>query len=224
MKVILEYEDLIFKLIQEYVSKNRIFNSEDILPYLMSRVAKSKINLNQKGIMLIIQSLIKKNKIIEGSTLTRSDVLENINRDTVYDYIMRNPGSYFRKMVRDLKCSKSVIAWHVKILLDFEYIKSKNIDNRDIYYDINLDPEVALFFYLNSNEKCKKIVDFFNERDQISKLSEIYNSVGMHHYTIKKYMDLLEEIKILTKENKNDSFCITFNRRKYIKLSNSLKL
>ena len=67
----------VFGFIQEYLEKERFFNSLEILPFISSRVAKSSMDINLTGIKAAIRVLIDKNHIVEQSKITSKAVLSN---------------------------------------------------------------------------------------------------------------------------------------------------
>ncbi|MBD3228094.1 MAG: hypothetical protein GF329_07880 [Candidatus Lokiarchaeota archaeon] len=205
----LKYESLVFDIIQEYVNKNRTFNYNTILPFINSRFGKSNINLNNRGIKLIIQKLIKKGLISEGSKLTRTDVLSNPNRKDIFDFIKNNPGIYFNKLVEKLDLNPPVVGWHLKTLLKFKCIKYKKIENRKVYFIVNIEKDLLKLYYTLSKNKCKQIIDYFLMNNSAKK-SQISNKLSMHHYTVNKYLDILEEYNLVKKSKKNFIFNIDY--------------
>ena len=80
VEVIASNEQTVLEIINEYLDKNRFFRVNDILPFISSRFAKSGININVNGIRTILKSLVEKNFIVDGSKLTRDEILFNFNR------------------------------------------------------------------------------------------------------------------------------------------------
>ena len=106
---------------------NRYFTLEDIVPFINVRIKKFSINLNYVGIREILRSLIKKKQILERSKLTREEILDNHNRREIFTFINENPGVYFNQIANKLNLSNYILAWHIKILLKFNYIRSKYV-------------------------------------------------------------------------------------------------
>ncbi|MFX0070067.1 MAG: hypothetical protein ACFFAO_03165 [Candidatus Hermodarchaeota archaeon] len=222
-EIVLEKEGLIFELIQEYLAKKRTFNAKEIMPYLNNRISKSKTNLNEKGIKLILQNLIEKNIIIEGSRITKKDVLSNVNRRKIFEFIKENPGTYLNKIVKKLNYNINLVSWHVKTLLKFECINTSKIENHEVYYITEINPNLVRKIHFISKEKCKIIIEYFKKHRKIKRKSDLYNNLDMHHNTIKKYLELLEEFNIIIKTNGKGEPLYTFNEETYQKLQSYLK-
>jgi len=47
---ILQYEEAVLFIVQEYLNKNRYFTVDDIIPFINSRLRELSINLNFSGI------------------------------------------------------------------------------------------------------------------------------------------------------------------------------
>ena len=132
-----EQEKLVLNIIQEYLNKNRIFNMKEIIPFITARFKMASININNRGIEESLKILVNRKLIVEGSKLYRDDLLINKKRNLIYEFIVKNPGTYFNRIIKALRISNHVVIWHLEILLKFEYINKQNIENHDIYFDFN---------------------------------------------------------------------------------------
>ncbi len=205
MTNVLEYEELVFNLVQEYLDKNRVFKMDKIVPYVQNSLSRNAIRLTVPSIKKIIVSLIEKNKIAEGSMLTKEDVLENPTRVKIYEYIVKNPGVYFNKIVKETEINIPVVAWHINMLIKFDFVKKEKIDNRDIYYKSDLDIETVKKAVILSSEKNQKILFFLKENDSGLSKTQLSDALQMHPNTISKCLEDLENIKVinnLTESNK----------------------
>ncbi len=134
-----EEENIVLTVVQEYLDKNRQFDLEKIISFIISRFRLSAINININGLKEILKSLIKKNLIVEGSKLSHDDILLNLKRLKIYNYILKNPGVYFNRIVKDLNLSNHIVIWHLNMLMRFNFIKEVVLDNHKIYFETNLD-------------------------------------------------------------------------------------
>ena len=153
---IVEHEEIVFSMIKEYLYPKRPFDMSKILPYLYNYFSRASININQVGIKKIIISLLKKKKIVEGSTLTSDEILNNTIRKRIYDLINENPGIIFHRIKTELDLSNAVGAWHLSILERFEYIRTLVFDNHEIYLNPDINLEKIEIYYLISSFKRKK--------------------------------------------------------------------
>ena len=193
-------EQIVLNVVQEYLDKNRQFNMEKILPFIISRFRLASINISKNGIEEILRSLIKKDLLVEGSKLSRDDILLNLKRLQIYNFILRNPGTYFNRIIKELNLSNHIVVWHLSMLLKFKYVSKEVFDNHDIYFDSNLDFEQVKISYFTLKEKSKKIIDYLKvNHDGITK-TRLSEALKMHPNTITKYLDSLLEHNIINKE------------------------
>ena len=75
-----EEEEVVLNIVHEYLNKNRQFVFEEILPYLNSRIRLSSVNISHEGVRKILISLTNKKFIVEGSKLSKSEILNNKKR------------------------------------------------------------------------------------------------------------------------------------------------
>ncbi|MFX1573722.1 MAG: hypothetical protein ACFFB0_13310 [Promethearchaeota archaeon] len=202
-----EEEIKVFRLIEEQLKQNRIFNIEKAITYIQSRYNKIKGNLNYNGIMEVINSLIKKKIIVEGSKLTRKTVLLNSNRNDIYNLIKLNPGIYVNRLAKTLKISCFVIKWHIHMLLKFNLIRQRNLNGHISYYDNLLTPTNDIIFHIISKEKCVRIIELLKSNNNGVTKYQISKQLRMHYNTIVKYLDNLDAFNLLIrKENNNREY------------------
>ena len=219
VEIVASNEHAVLEIINEYLDKNRFFSVNDILPFISSRFAKSSINININGIRTILKSLIEKSFIVEGSKLTRNEILLNFNRKKIYEYIQENPGAQFYNIVSNLDLNISVVEWHLNILIKFMYITKEKIEKTDTYFDVNVKSENRMIIYLISKDKCKQIIDFLKENQEGITRSQISEQLNMHSTTVTKYTDKLHENRILTKKSLPNKTLYFLNNENYEKLS-----
>jgi predicted transcriptional regulator len=208
---LLEQEKLVLDVVQEYLDKNRYFNMKEILPFINSRFKMASINLNTRGIEEVLRSLVKKKLIVEGSKLSSKDILTIKKRKMIYNFILRNPGTYFYKIVRELKLSNHVVVWHLNILLKFNFIKMEELENHNIYFDSNFNEKDREFRYFISKERSKKIVECIKKNYFGITKTQLSIDLGMHINTITKYLESLEYFNVITKEKISKKRLFFFN-------------
>jgi len=212
-------EHIVFELVQEYLERNRYFDKEKIFPYISSRIAKNNCNLNNNGIRDTLNSLEKKNLVVEGSKLTKENLLFNSNRRAIYNFVIDNPGVYSNKIANNLKLSVFSVDWHLNMLLKFNIIKKERIDNRNVYFDSNFKSESTELIHLISRDKCRKILEFielYNEGCTKYKLSK---ELGMHPTTITKYILKIEDFGLLFKKKLPNKTLYFLNEEYYNELN-----
>ena len=197
-------EKIVLNVVQEYLDKNRQFNIEKILPFINSRFRMAKININTNGIEINLKSLVKKNLIIEGSKLSKADVLLNSKREGIYRFVHYNPGTYFNRILNELHLSNHVVVWHLNILLKFGFIVKERIEKHDIYYETGTEPNYAKKIYVSSKEKSKQILKYLRKNSTGITKTRLSNELSIHPNTITKYLKDLEQYNIVNKEILNN--------------------
>ena len=213
-------EQLVLDVVQEYLEKNRHFSSKQIVPFIGSRFAKSSININNIGIEKILNSLVEKSIIVEGSKLTRSSILLNSNRRLMLYHIQKNPGVYFNQIVNVLNLTIPVVGWHINVLVNFNCILKVKIKSHEAYFDSSIKPEYYEVLHFLALEKSKEIIEFLKGIDKgitKTKLSEI---LKMHSNTIKKYIEKLEGFGLILSEKLSNKTLYSINMSKFNKLKN----
>ncbi len=197
---LLEQEKIVLNVIQEYLNKNRSFNMKKILPFINARFKMASVNINNRGIEGILQSLVKKKIIVNGSKLLRENILVNKKRNLIYDFIIKKPGVYFNRIVRELNLSNHVVIWHLEMLLKFEFIKKQEIDNHYLYFDANYRLRNAELKYFTSKEKSKLIIEYLKKNNVGITKTRLSTSLKIHINTATKYLTFLEQFQVVSKK------------------------
>ena len=195
-----EEESSIYSIIQEYVKSNKPVEINELAHYIESISSIKSINLNYKGIKKIIETLLKKNLIVEGSRLIKDDLMENDRRKSIYEYICNNPAVYHHQIIKELGIPNHIVIWHLNVLLDFNLIKKIRIDNHNTFYDSKRSPYEAKISYYTRHEKCKEIINYIKGNIEGCSKTQLSNKLGMHPNTVKKYIDELENLQIVYKK------------------------
>ncbi len=190
-------ERLVYNVVKEYLDYNRVFNIEKLVSFVKTRFRGASININNEGIESLLRSLVFKRILVEGSKLTQDRVLNNENRNLIHEYICQYPGIHLKKIINELNLSVNVVVWHVTILENFNYINNARIENRIIFYSSDLKFNQVMLYYFTSNEHGKKILDYFKYNNHGITKNELSTALNMHHNTVVKFLDSLEECEIV---------------------------
>lgn len=203
---ITQEQEIVLSVIQEFLDQNRPFEEATVVPYIQNKCTRSSINLSKQGIKMILQDLIRKYYVVQGSKLSREKILKNQNRRKIFNLIKNQPGIYFNRLVRRTKFANHVVSWHLNVLIKFNCVNKNTIGNHEVYYLSNVKfSNVKKHFYL-SKRKGKEIIQYFNAHlgEGITK-SRLERELNTHYNTVSKYVDNFFELKILKQENLENS-------------------
>ncbi len=217
-KNVLQHEEPVLFIVQEYLNKNRFFTFEDIVPYIQVRLKELKIILNQNGINEVLKSLVRKSLIIERSKFTRNEVLENENRKRIFDYICLNPGVYFNQIGQKLNISNYILSWHLKILINFRYIRSSSIENHEVFFNSTVNDEKDELMAFISKSKSKNILDFLEEHQEGASKTQLSKALSMHSTTVSKYVEKLEKFGLILALKKPNYVLYVLNDKLYYQI------
>jgi len=195
-----DQEQIVLNTVLEYLDKNRQFNMRKIIPFIKSRFKLSSVNISENGIYEHLRSLVKMKFIIDGSKLSREEILINRKRNRIYSFIQENPGINFIKIVEKLDLSHHVVTWHLKMLVLFDYIKKETLENLSIYFDSNINFEEAKLNYYASKERTKRIIKLLSNNESGTTKTELARTLNMHMNTITKYLNEMEDLKLIYKK------------------------
>lgn len=197
---LIQHEKLILSIVQEYLNQNKFFNMKKVIYFIDSKLKMELIDLNYRAIEEILRSLVKKKLIVEGTKISRNEILSNETRKKIYDFIIKNPGVYFNRIVRELEINKPVVVWHVDILEKFAFIKREEFENHEIFFEMDFDENNNKFRFLTTREKSRKIIEYLKFHDYGITKTHLSTDLGMHHNTISKYLHILEDFNVVIKK------------------------
>lgn len=199
-------EEEIYKIVKEYLKKRPFFSIPEIVSYLNYYLRKNH-DFNAIKIEIIIKILIKKNLIILGTKLVKENILEVPRRKEIYDFICNNPSTNINKIKNALEIGSNHVLWHLKFLEKFQFIRSAKLENQKIFFKFQLDEHYDQIFYYLRNDNVKKILKLIENSDDELTPTKIRDILKMHYYTIKKYLDILQNFNLIT---------IGYNKNSYI--------
>ncbi len=213
-------QSIVCDLIGEYLKKKPFFSIEDIVVFINNR-SKSNPYLNKNSIELIIKNLIKKRILIPGTKLMKNNIIEHPIRNEIYNFIKKNP-SNINEIMKAINIGSNQTLWHLSCLEKFRFTRSKKIGNQKIIFEYDSNPEYdMLFFYLKRNI-VQEIIDFMIKENKTLKGTEISTGLKKNYNTIKKYLEILKNLDLVTIEKENKKVSFKINTEKYYKIRESL--
>ena len=180
----------VIKIANVILQEGRVLN----IDYLYRR-SKRELKIPREGLLTIIQYLVNKKIIINGSKFTINTILDNNIRKIVYQFIQKNIGLHFsaikRNLITLLKGSQigvGQLIWHLEMLLKFNLIKSFTLSNHTIFVTSETDDIIARIYYFARNIVRNKIFRQLIEKERTTRpaLSEdIYENREKVYYHIK---------------------------------------
>ncbi len=213
-------QSIVCDLIREYLKKKPFFSIEDIVVFINNRV-KSNPYLNRNSIELIIKNLIKKRILIHGTKLMKNNIIEHPIRNEIYNFIRKNP-SNINEIMRAINIGSNQALWHLSCLEKFRFTRSKKIDNQKIIFEYDSNPEYDMLFFYLKQDIVQEIIDFMIKENKTLKRTEIATGLKKNYNTIKKYLEILKNLDLITIEKENKKVSFKINTEKYYKIRASI--
>lgn len=191
----------ILKIVDQIINKNKVLNLNSL-----QNIAKKQLNYSDKEISKAIYSLILNKIIIPEKKITINSVLDNNRRKTILNYIENNPGAHLREIRDNLSISPQITNWHLKILENFQFIRTKKYLKYRIFFPKNFDQELEEpLLALKNDNALDLLINIYNfpnnDSKKIKKLINIAPNVFEYHLN-----SLLNSGIIFEKEQDNKKF------------------
>ena len=106
---------------------------------------------------LAIRDLYRMKYIIEGTQLSKDDVLTNEKRNKILEYVMKFPGAHAREIRKVFDLGAYIAYRHLGHLEKFGFIRKSVFYNKSVYFPIDFDESKETETLLLRNETTKKI-------------------------------------------------------------------
>ncbi len=216
-----DLEQVVLNIAREYLARKAFFSIEEIVVFINNRV-RTKANLNKAKIEVIIKSLIKKNVILPGTKLVKDSIVENATRKEILNLIAKSPGININEIMRAQKIGSNQALWHLSCLEKFQFIRSKKIENRTIFFQYDSDKELDDFCYYLNLEIVQIIIDFMQKKEFPLKLMDVADGLNKNHNTVKKYLDALCNLELLQVQKEKTRNTYILNQELYKKVSQTV--
>ncbi|MFX1502122.1 MAG: hypothetical protein ACFFDH_14255 [Promethearchaeota archaeon] len=213
-------KSIVLELVEEYLTKKTFFSIREIVSYINNRVRYNP-DINENTIELILKDLIKRRIIIPGTRLMKNNIIENPKRNEIFNYIKKYP-SNINEIMRTLKIGSNQALWHLSCLEKFKFIRSKQINNHKIFFNLDSDPKLDSFYYYLKKEIVQQIINFMKDKNKVFKITEIATGLKKNHSTIKKYLEILTDLKLIIIKKEKNRTNFKLDLEKYSKAKKSI--
>jgi predicted transcriptional regulator len=212
----------VIKLANSILNEGRILNVD----YLYRR-AKRELKIPREGLLTIIQFLVNRKIIVDGSKYTRKTILNNQLRRCIFDFIQENIGLHFSAMKRELKKilkdhlkGTGHLTWHLEMLLKFNLIKNVEVINRSIFIPFDYSAKFAKICFLARHHVRNKILRYLIENKTSTK-SEISDKIQESRENVYYHINVLIENDLII-NHESDLFLNSDLRKDIINAINLL--
>ncbi|MFX1278967.1 MAG: hypothetical protein ACFFA3_06080 [Promethearchaeota archaeon] len=185
----------VLEIAEEIMNKNKVLNIENLY-----NIAKKRLKLPRNGLLSIIQFLINKKLLIEGSKFSKETVLSNQIRKRILDYIFLNPGVHFSDLRKaalpEEMGSSGQLVWHLEMLLKFNYIHKIKVGNYTVFLPINIDGNSGEIYFLLRDKINYKIFNLLNKQNSVIR-PDIYKEINEKREDVYYRINNLLEFELL---------------------------
>jgi predicted transcriptional regulator len=203
----------VIQIALDITKENRLITTE-----LLYNIAKKELKIPRCGLKKIIQMLLNRKILVDGSKITKITILKNKTRKYIYWLIKTYIGAHysFLKELISIQQKSEIgvgqLIWHLEMLLKFNLIKKVKVKNSIIFLPIEIDNNMGILHFLLRDEINRNIVDLILEEETIDR-TDIYKQLELKrenlYYHIKKLVEFNIILPLVEDEN-----CITINPNK----------
>ena len=138
----------VYETVKAYLNRNPFFTLNDLY-----RICKKTTSIPANEINLILTRFVNKKFIIDGSKLTKVNILKNEIRKGIYNYISKNPALNFTQILKQFNIGSYAARWHLGMLRKFGFIRQKRFKIYNVHFsnDFPENKEELVFSLRNQN-------------------------------------------------------------------------
>lgn len=119
------------------------------------------------------------------------------NKQRIYDYIIKYPGSHLRKVSKDLTLAMGNVQYHLNLLEQNGLIKSRRINFRKVYYAVSIFPERHESILAALRQETPRDIVLYLIENPGATQTEISTHLGFAAPSISWHMSRLIEIGLV---------------------------
>ncbi|MHA1242376.1 MAG: hypothetical protein ACTSQU_16575 [Promethearchaeota archaeon] len=204
----------VIEIAKEVINNNNVLDTE-----LLYTLAKRRLKFPRKGLLSIIQLLINKKVLVEGSKYTRDEILINKYRFNLYRFLTSYLGAHFSTIKKQIITDKSgslgssgQLIWHLEMLIKFNYIKKIKIKNYTVFLPYEIDDEIGLLHFILHDEIYLKIIQLLLSNEKLKK-SEVHKLLDEKRETIYYRINNLIEFNIIELRGDRNALILNSSRK-----------
>jgi len=204
----------VIEIAKEVINNKNVLDTE-----FLYTLAKKRLKLPRKGLLSIIQLLINKKVLVEGSKYTRDEVLNNKYRFNLYRFLTSYLGAHFSTIRKQIIADSSgnlgssgQLIWHLEMLIKFNYIKKIKVKNYTVFLPYEIDDEIGLLHFVLRDEIYLKIIQLLIINEKLKK-SEVHKLVNEKRETVYYRINNLIEFNIIKLSGDNNSLILNSRKK-----------
>lgn len=184
----------VIKIALELTKEHKLINIE-----LLFNRAKRELKIPRQGLNKIIQMLLNRKILVDGSRFTKETILKNKTRSYIYWLVKTNIGAHFSFLKKEVAKQKESemgvghLIWHLEKLIKFNLIKKVKVKNCTIFLPIEIGDEEGILSFIMRDDLNKLIVEILLEQESINR-ADIYKELNVNrertYYRIKRLIEL----------------------------------
>ena len=208
----------VMQIAEELINENKIIQMEKLF-----NIVKKRLKMSPLSIVSIINYLRKNAQIVERSKLLKEDVLSNIYREIIFNFINKYPGINFSnlmqfsfqeyKLTTDKKINKGSVGqfdWHLNILMKFKFIRKIEFKNYSLFIPYKMEDKKGIYYFLLRDSINRKIIHVLTKEKQI-KSSKIHRLIKESRSSVYYHVNVINEYDLVILEKISGILVVRLN-------------
>ena len=210
LKEIDAFDRAILEISVQLRRKNKYFDFET----LYDKCVKQFPN-QERDVLISINKLMNLKYLVQGTKLSKDELLQNQTRSRIYQFIRKHPGIHFREIFNSLSAGGSTRR-HLFMLKKFGFIRDRKYLNKICYFLDESDETEDLKYIILRDKINQEIYGIIKERNKV-KLADISKILELNHNKIQPRLQKMINAKLIEKKTlKGSSFYIPLEQTSVI--------
>jgi len=187
----------VMQIALELTKEHKLINTE-----LLYNRAKRELKIPRQGLNSIIQMLINRKILVDGSRFTKETVLKNKIRHYIFRLVNTDLGAHFSFLKKEVSQQKESeigvghLIWHLEKLIKFNLIKKLKVKNCTIFLPVEISDEEGIIYFIMRDNLNRQIVEILIENESVNK-ADVHKDLNIAREKIYYRINKLIELEII---------------------------
>jgi predicted transcriptional regulator len=124
--------------------------------------------------------------------------------------------------MKAINVGSNQVLWHLSCLEKFEFTRSKKIENQRIIFEYDSNSDLDEFYYYLKQDIAQDIINLLIKEGTPFKVTEIASITKRNYNTVKKYLEILQKLKLIKIEKDKKRVLYNIDIDKYESIRKSI--
>lgn len=190
-----EIKQFLLKTAEEMIVEKKNIG---LYPLDLLELAKERSKYDESELFENITELYEAKWIVPGENITRNLVLDELDHQRVYAFIIKHPGCDTLDVMKELNISFRYALKNLETLFKFSFIRARKYSQFFLYFPSYISEEEDMIYCLSRNTITRRIIKYLFERKTAATAHEIAKAIRIGEINVLRKLTRLSQARIVS--------------------------